>query len=728
MLINNLKICNFGSYEGATEFNLTINESQKNVILIGGKNGSGKTTLFSAIKIGLYGPIAFGYETASPSYYRNIRNYINNRSLTNKNGNTYISIDFSLEEERDLGHYKILRKWSFEDKRLIETCSVYRNKIELSEEDIISFESYLQFIIPPQLFDLFFFDGEKISDFFLNGNSPKNFKDALLILSGFDTFDVIKNNFKRFIQKGDSELLTEEEEKFANLSETKDNNETMLKEQQKILDRLQVTIQKLEESRVEVEKQFRDAGGLLAEEINKIKADILQEEKYREEKNEWLKDFANDYLPFLITHDFVNKVKDQVAKETRFQKYKAIKDSLNEDFLKTVINEEVENKKLKITDESNHDQTAPFVIALANHIDRQFRPDFDIHNFKPLHYLSPDEESEISALIKQIESQKISDIKKCKDQINKSLIRAQELRKQFENSQNNDHLTNFLERFNNINAEIQQLIIEKERTENHINELEVTNENLTIEIKKASELLTKLRKDSSILSLCTKGLNLFDNFVPLLIQQELAGIKDRFIYMFNQLISKQNYVETIDIDSDFNITLYRDTLITTGSLENMMAKIGINGMMTHLGDRSIIKLKELLHVSKEEEIEKALKEYPERLIPLPTKVDINSFSKGEQQIYIMSLYWALVKVSKYEIPFIIDTPYARIDSMHRENITTKFFPNLSSQVIILSTDEEVNLQYYRALNPFIAKEYTISYSDNEQKTNVEEKYFFEVAS
>jgi DNA sulfur modification protein DndD len=112
-------------------------------------------------------------------------------------------------------------------------------------------------------------------------------------------------------------------------------------------------------------------------------------------------------------------------------------------------------------------------------------------------------------------------------------------------------------------------------------------------------------------------------------------------------------------------------LITRNSLENIIAKIGINGLVNHLGDRCILKLKELLNVSKEEEIDKALKQYNEQLISLPTKVDINSLSKGEQQIYIMSLYWALVKVSKYEIPFIIDTPYARIDSMHRENITPK---------------------------------------------------------
>lgn len=727
MLINKLKICNFGSYEEETEFNFKIDNPSKNVILIGGKNGSGKTTLFTALKIGLYGPLALGFETTSPSYYKCIRNYINNNSLTKKNVNTSIQIDFTLEEEREIATYKLIRQWTFEDKKLIENYSVNRNNMELSEEDISSFESYLQFIIPPQLFDLFFFDGEKITDFFLTGNSPKNFRDALLILSKFDTFEVIKNNFKRFIQKGDSELLSDEEERFADLTKTRDDNKVAIDEETKKLNELESSIQKLEETKLELEKQFRNAGGLLAEEIDKIKAEIIKEEKYREEKHEWLREFANDFLPFLITSELVANVKEQVTKESSYQKYTAAKAALNDEFLKQVINEEVKIKSLKIIDQDNNDQTFQFVDALANHIDNKLRPDFDIDNFEPMHFLSHDDETEIVSLIKQIEKQKVSDIKKCKDQITKSLTRTQELRKQLEISQNNDHLTSFIEKLNNINEHLQQLMIDKEKTNSRIEEFEETNANLELEIKKAKEILSKIRKDSSVLSLCSEGYTLLDNFIPTLLQKELDGIKKRFIYIFNQLISKQNYVDAIDIDSDFNITLYRDSLITVNSLENMITKIGINGLTNHLGERCIIKLKELLKVSKEDEIEKGLICHKEQLISLPTKVEINNLSKGEQQIYIMSLYWALVKVSKYEIPFIIDTPYARIDSIHRENITTKFFPQLSSQVIILSTDEEVNSQYYQSLNPFIAKEYTISYSDEEQKTFTEDKYFFEVA-
>lgn len=73
-------------------------------------------------------------------------------------------------------------------------------------------------------------------------------------------------------------------------------------------------------------------------------------------------------------------------------------------------------------------------------------------------------------------------------------------------------------------------------------------------------------------------------------------------------------------------------------------------------------------------------------------------SKGERQIFILALYWAIIEISGQNIPFVIDTPYARIDANHRREISEKFFPNISDQVIILSTDEEINEEYYRIIN------------------------------
>ena len=98
------------------------------------------------------------------------------------------------------------------------------------------------------------------------------------------------------------------------------------------------------------------------------------------------------------------------------------------------------------------------------------------------------------------------------------------------------------------------------------------------------------------------------------------------------------------------------------------------------------------------------------------RIDISRLSKGERQIFILSLYWAIIELSGQDIPFIIDTPYARIDANHRKEISEKFFPNISNQVVILSTDEEINEEYYEIIKPYIAKEYLLI-NDESQNRN-----------
>lgn len=73
MKINKIVLYNFNSYEGLNEFDFTSKDRNKNIILIGGKNGAGKTSLFTAIKIALYGPLAFGHIGINRNILRKLR-------------------------------------------------------------------------------------------------------------------------------------------------------------------------------------------------------------------------------------------------------------------------------------------------------------------------------------------------------------------------------------------------------------------------------------------------------------------------------------------------------------------------------------------------------------------------------------------------------------------------------------------------------------------------------
>ena len=105
------------------------------------------------------------------------------------------------------------------------------------------------------------------------------------------------------------------------------------------------------------------------------------------------------------------------------------------------------------------------------------------------------------------------------------------------------------------------------------------------------------------------------------------------------------------------------------------------------------------------------------------EIDHMSFSAGEKQLLVISILWALGICSKKQFPIIIDTPLARLDSVHRKALVTNYFPKASEQIILLSTDEEIYGNLYQLLSPFVGKEYTLHYDENLKQSRIETGYF-----
>jgi DNA sulfur modification protein DndD len=67
---------------------------------------------------------------------------------------------------------------------------------------------------------------------------------------------------------------------------------------------------------------------------------------------------------------------------------------------------------------------------------------------------------------------------------------------------------------------------------------------------------------------------------------------------------------------------------------------------------------------------------------------------------------------------------ARLDAAHRKNLVERYFPHASHQVIILSTDTEVDCQTYDVLEASIARAYHLNYDEQQRVTVAEEGYFW----
>ncbi|RMQ35849.1 DNA sulfur modification protein DndD [Pseudomonas amygdali pv. mori] len=99
-------------------------------------------------------------------------------------------------------------------------------------------------------------------------------------------------------------------------------------------------------------------------------------------------------------------------------------------------------------------------------------------------------------------------------------------------------------------------------------------------------------------------------------------------------------------------------------------------------------------------------------------------SAGEKQIFAISILEALARTSGRSLPVVIDTPLGRLDSVHRKKLVENYFPKTSHQVIILSTDTEIDYAFYEGLQGSISHSYHLVYNPETRSTRAEEGYFW----
>ena len=98
-----------------------------------------------------------------------------------------------------------------------------------------------------------------------------------------------------------------------------------------------------------------------------------------------------------------------------------------------------------------------------------------------------------------------------------------------------------------------------------------------------------------------------------------------------------------------------------------------------------------------------------------------SLSSGEKQIYISCLIKAILNESIQSLPIFIDTPLGRLDEEHRDSITKKYYPTLSEQVVLFSTNSEITPKRFKDISENIAQSYLLV--NDGANTNLKSGYF-----
>lgn len=101
------------------------------------------------------------------------------------------------------------------------------------------------------------------------------------------------------------------------------------------------------------------------------------------------------------------------------------------------------------------------------------------------------------------------------------------------------------------------------------------------------------------------------------------------------------------------------------------------------------------------------------------ELSMDRLSAGERQLLAISVLSALIKERKGgRFPVVVDTPLARLDQEHRSSLIKRFFATVSHQVVVLSTDQEVDGIAYDTLKPYTNAEYSLDYDDGVGSTTI----------
>lgn len=697
MKIQKIAIKNIGPYINDNSFDFDIESDIKRMVLIGGKNGAGKTTLFNSIKICLYGCVAFGFESNNAKYYTEVEKIINTGEKLKKNGEAEVIIELLLDDGKNDFLYTFNRKWKTKGKRIIETFYLYKNGILLSNTERADFENYLLQILPPNLFKFYFFDGEKISDFVFNSSKNSDFKEAFLKLCNLDTMEIIRDNFRRVsrTKANGSETILQHYEHCLDIDSINDGRIADAEEEYREISN---EILSIEDRLFALEKAYSKTGGITKKEWRSMQEQIAKEESHRETQRKWLKDIANNVLPFVILRKQMAELKVQIENERKAQVGTNVKYAIDTPEVKKIIGEVLGNCGIELTD----DISEKLIFEIINYTNLSAK------NINPILNLSELDGWNLISQINSIMAFDTSRIKKVTSDIDASLNHVKRIRTKIEKSSVdnyeeylklksdlNEAKSKNLEKLVRIDAELQQYRADKA----------VSSANLA----KAQDAYEAVLRKRSVNDISARALLAFDELQNILYQKSIKKVEESFKKYFAALINKSDLIDGIYIDCNLNVLPYRNKTFNKNDLRKTVAINGAEHLIAQIG----------LHAY--EIYEANLSKNGDDII-LPVEVK-QQLSAGEKQVFIMALYQALSQLNTINVPYIVDTPFARIDKEHRSKILEEFFKELKGQVIILSTDEEIVGEYRDMIDDIVSDTFVLKHTVSGNTEILSNTYF-----
>ena len=661
MFFEKIELHNFGIYKGTHEMTLSDKIGKRNITLVGGLNGRGKTTFHDGILLALYGRQALKYIRENARSYEKLLRDYINKDALDNL--TYVAVSLVLDDET---HLRVERSWSLGKKKLEQDLVVEKNGIVdkyLGE----NWNYYIEEILPFGIARFFFFNNEKITQL-ADDTSFEQIKTSIRSAIGVSTIDSAIAHAETVINQKQSALKafesSELNREYQAVNLQLEDITNRLQQARDDADRQELECQEYA-ARLEVaENDFWASGGNLSKNRDKIKADMAKiKEEVESVQHEIALLTSEASTPLYLCRDLVRQSFDDAHGHQM-------------DEARLFVNSEISKLFEKLISRLNQANLDPTTLDMVKRIIREEVQD-QCHvpedsdgcrvNLSPSTMLLY--EKLIGDIFQTIE-QKISGL----------LQHAEAQETEYMNLDAHleavDDKSLAVQLYESIKGIEQQKAGADEEYRRKLESVESLSRQREQLLSKRIQLIKGMVEkentnddNARIIRYAALSIEIMTEFKVRLQHEKIESLSATVSACFKRLLEKESLAERVDIDRD---TLDVKIIDTSGN--------------------------ELLK---------------------------SQLSAGEQQMFAIAIVWGLALTSGYRAPVIIDTPMARLDSSHRENFVTRYLPEASSQVIVLSTDEEIHGRYLDMIRGNVIDYYTLLYREEEHCTSIIRGYFEE---
>lgn len=652
---------NFGVFEETTFFQLaprSRSTKHGNIVLIHGHNGSGKSTVFKALDLAIHGKISLGGRVTQQEY----EDYILNRLHKRKgNGISHNEARLKLELELSLsGVFQIIsieRYWFRAGNSIKEGLDILLDgrKPRLRPED---YQDWLNSLIHPGTIQSVFFDAEQLENFADPEKHDEQLKNTLDRLLGLDLIARLQDDLMSF-------LLNDTESHFLkNLKKEYKDTEVQLKELEKDVYKKQDTLNRLMQEKHRYDhlletllQQYTVMGGNFLMRRPQIEKEIAEIELQIKRLRGDIKGYCSDVFPFALAPGITKKFIDHLKKEKLVKIKRHAKEyyqAKKETLIKKIIASS-HWEELGIAKDSYFLPKIRFIVTILNE-----ELDIFLDDEALVYDLSDSDFSCYEAWIERAlyhDSPKVRELSICLKDFEKKL---------------EEHESELQQSPDESWAKQQQQKIDEAKTAIGSIEQKITDMENEISNTRAEIVRVEQKQNNTVnnlgnffaqekrTDLARRAQGALGTYREVLRRNKVMQLESAFTKIFNHICRKTSFIKGISINPENFSTYIEDS----------------NGQL----------------------------------------LTLDQLSAAERQLYVYSIIAGIHEVSGLPLPLVIDTPLARFDKTHRGRLIKEFFPFVSDQVILFTTDEEETTFRENGGLPSTLFSYKISYCEETAKT------------